>query len=167
MSRARSVRGAGRVVALSALLAMLGATSGCGADHDPVPPLSTLLPSSEEPVMTAPQNDRPTRSSSRMRAPEVPAVVHQGIRYEQLRAPSSEGLPPGGYVVATSTADGKRLWVARVYDIVIDPSRETDVQIVFFRSMVLSDAGDTLLVEDEKSRRYEVRLQDGSVHVLR
>lgn len=113
--------------------------------------------------MTA--NDRPTRSSSRMRAPEVPAIEHGGVRYEQLRAPSAEGLPPGGYVTATEIASGKRLWITRVYETAVNPNREVDVQMVFFRSMALSDAGDQLEISDEKSRTYLIELKDGTVRV--
>lgn len=111
------------------------------------------------------QDDRPTRSSSRVRAPEVAPVLHGGIRYEQLKAPSAEGLAPGGYLVATEVSGGKRLWTAKLYDIPIDPNREADVQIVFFRSLAL--VGKTLVVEDEKSRRYEVSLEDGAVRKVR
>lgn len=125
----------------------------------------TLNPTTppKEPMMTTSEDDRPTRSSSRIRAPELAPVIHAGVRYEQLKAASSEGLPPGGYVVATEMASGKRLWTAKVYETVVDPNRETDVQMVHLRSLTLSPGGDYLLLEDEKSRRYRIGLQDGAV----
>ncbi len=113
--------------------------------------------------MTTSEDDRTTRSSSRIRAPEVAPVIHAGVRYEQLKAASSEGRPPGGFVVATEMASGKRLWTAKMYETIVDPKRETDVQIVYLRSLTLSPGGDFLLVEDEKSRRYRIGLQDGAV----
>lgn len=111
--------------------------------------------------------DRPTRSSSRIRAPVVPAVVRDGVRYEQLMAPSSEGLPSGGYLVATEVASGQRRWIARVYETPIDPHREADVQRVFFRSLKLNQDGTALQVEDERSRRFSVSTADGKVTTAR
>lgn len=113
--------------------------------------------------MTDASDDRPTRSSSRIRAPEIVPITHQGIRYEQLKSPSAEGLSPGGYVTATDMATGKRLWLAKVYETTIDPNRETDVQIVFFKSLALNREGDAVLIEDEKSRKYVVGLKDGKL----
>lgn len=133
--------------------AVIGSTVACSAE--PPPPIL------KDPAMTA--NDRPTRSSSRMRAPEVPAIEHEGVRYEQLRAPSAEGLSPGGYVTATEIASGKRLWITRVYEITIDPNREADVQMVFFRSMAISNDGNQLEITDERSRGYSIELKDGKV----
>jgi len=60
----------------------------------------------------------------------------------QIKAPSSEGLPPAGYVIATDIASGKRMWTAKVYETTIDPNREMDVQLVFFRSLALGANGD-------------------------
>lgn len=106
-------------------------------------------------------HERPPRSSSRMRPPEVPAIERAGVRYEQLRAPSSEGLSPGGYVMATEISSGKRLWLTRLYETSLDPHRETDVQIVFLRNMTLSESGDSLQVVDEKGRSYTLGVSDG------
>ncbi len=113
--------------------------------------------------MTTPPDGPPTRSSSRIRAPEVAPVVHDGIRYEQLKAPSSEGLAPGGYVTATAVASGERLWLATLYETTLDPNKETDVQIVFLRSLRLSSDGLSLLAEDEKGRKYEISTRSGDV----
>lgn len=133
--------------------------------NQPVPfaPSVFSTESHEVLIMTDASDGRPIRSSSRIRAPEVAPVVHQGIRYEQIKAPSSKGLPPGGYVSATEVATGKRVWLAKVYDTALDSNRETDVQIVFFKSLVLNQGGDALLIEDEKQRKYRVSLADGAV----
>lgn len=109
----------------------------------------------------------PELTTSRMRAPHVPPIEHAGVRYAQLQAPSSEGLPPGGYVVATEIASGKRLWIAQVFETRIDPNREADLQRVFFRSMVLSRSLDALEIEDEHGARYRIVLADGAVWAVR
>lgn len=100
----------------------------------------------------------PSRSSSRIRAPEVAPVVHGGIRYEPLKAPSSEGLSPGIYLVATELGSGKRLWTTRLWETPIDPNRERDVQNVFLRSLKLDAAAGILDAEDERGRTARVSL---------
>lgn len=107
----------------------------------------------------------PPRRASRGRPPTVPPIVHEGVRYEQMMNPTLEELPPGGYLKATDVASGQTLWKARVYETILDPTRETDVQIVFFRSMGLGK-GDTLLVENERGRKFEVALADGAARPL-
>lgn len=148
------------MLGLAALMILYACTNDGAGEPQPVNP---NISSKEYTMSPTADDDRPTRSSSRIRAPEVAAVVHAGVRYEQLKAPSSEGLPPGGYVIATDVASGKRVWTAKVYETAIDPNRETDVQIVFFRSLALSTTGDSLLVEDEKGRKYSVSVRDGAV----
>lgn len=115
----------------------------------------------QENIMTT--EEQPVRSSSRIAAPKVGPITYNGVRYEQLTAPSSEGLPPGGYVVATEIASGTRLKIIKVYDTVIDPNRESDVQNVFFKKMELDERGDALLIEDEKRRKYRIDLKSGEV----
>lgn len=119
---------------------------------------------SKEPEMNSPSDGRPTVSASRGRAPLVPPVVHKGVRYEQLRSASGEGLPPGGYVVATDVESGKRLWVSRVYESTVNPNIEADVQNTFFKSMRLDAKDAVLVIEDEKGRTYRVGVADGKLH---
>jgi hypothetical protein len=103
-------------------------------------------------------------SASRGRPPAVSPVVHDGVRYEQVKNLTAEGLPPGGYVVATEVDSGKRLWLSRLYESKVDPNIEPDVQWTFFKSMRLDAGEDALIVEDEKGRTYRVDLADGRVH---
>ena len=149
MCAANSIHRLRSITLLSALT--ICSTLACNA--------GPTAPDSKEASMSI--NERPPRSSSRMRSPEVPAIERAGIRYEQLRAPSSEGLAPGGYVTATEISSGKRLWLTRLYEIQLDPHRETDVQIVFLRSMTVSESGDSLQIVDEKGRAYILGMRDG------
>jgi hypothetical protein len=112
--------------------------------------------------MTTP-TDRPTRSSSRVRAPQVTPVEHGGVRYEPVLAASSEGLAPGIYVKATETATGKRIWTACLHATAYDANREKDVQNVFLRSLVLDNGGASLAAEDERGRRWHIDLASGAV----
>lgn len=87
-------------------------------------------------------------------------VVHGGVRYEQLKNLSAEGLPPGGYVGATDVRSGKRLWVKRLYASPVDTRIETDVQWTFFRNMSIDAVRGLLVVEDERGRIHRVGLAD-------
>lgn len=100
----------------------------------------------------------PPRRMSRTRPPEVPPLVHAGVRYEQVMVPSREGLPHGGYVVATEVATGTRKWIRKVYDIALDPTRELDVQFYYFKTLSLERGGRALLVEDERGGRHRLEL---------
>lgn len=114
--------------------------------------------------MNSPSDGRPTVSASRGRAPLVPPVILKGVRYEQLKSASAEGLPLGGYVVATDVESGKRLWISRLYESPANPNIEADVQNTFFKSMRLDAKDGVLVIEDEKGRTYRVDVADGKVH---
>lgn len=113
--------------------------------------------------MSSPFNGPPSLSASRGPPPKVAPVVHAGVRYAQLIGALVEGLAPGGYVVATEVESGKQLWISRLYETRIDPNLETDVQVIFFKSMRLDAEHGVLAVEDERGRKYRVDLADGEV----
>lgn len=75
-----------------------------------------------------------------------------------------QGLPLGGYVVATDVESGKRLWISRLYESPANPNIEADVQNTFFKSMRLDAKDGVLVIEDEKGRTYRVDVADGKVH---
>jgi hypothetical protein len=59
-------------------------------------------------------------------------------------------------VVASDLKSGKKLWDLVVFQTKIDPYMEEDVQWVFITSLKFD--GDSLIVQDEKSRCYRVNL---------
>jgi len=89
------------------------------------------------------------------------------VRYEPLPAASSEGLPLGIYVTATDVKSGQRLWATRVWETVIDPDRETDVQNFFIRALTLDAVAGLLRVEDEKGRTAQVDIKGGKLHTTK
>lgn len=159
---------------LAALTALAGAASAVptAAPATPVPPSAApadpaVHPNpAEERTMTTPA-DRPPRSSSRIRAPQVAPLERSGVRYEPVSAASSEGLAPGIYVKATETATGKRLWTACLHTTVYDPNREKDVQNVFLRALAFDSGVSTLTAEDERGRRWRIELASGAVTELK
>ncbi|WP_345533503.1 hypothetical protein [Viridibacterium curvum] len=96
------------------------------------------------------------KSGSRIPAPQVEAVEHAGVRYEQIKNGLVAGLDQmGGYLAAHDAATGARLWVLKVYDNTRVPGKEGDVQDVFFKSMVLQPDG-KLRIENERGLRFIV-----------
>ncbi len=149
------------LLALSISLAAMASAPDCCRQG-----LETGMNTVEEQAMPS-TSDGPSRSSSRTRPPEVEPISHRGVRYEQLRGAAAQGYEPHhGYLVATDEASGQRLWVSKVYAVEIDPNRETDVQVVFFRHMELDPDNQRLLIENERGRRFSVDLRDGSAMPL-
>jgi hypothetical protein len=114
--------------------------------------------------MDRPYESTPQPRASRGRPAAVPPVIHEGVRYERLEQPAPEGLPPGGYVVATKVDSAERLWITCLYRSRTDPHIEADVQWTSIKSMRLDAALKTLVIEDGKGRLYRVDLSDGRVH---
>lgn len=97
-----------------------------------------------------------TRSGSRIPAPIVPPVVHEGVRYAQITNGLIAGFDQmGGYLAAYAESGSEPLWTLRVYDNRRDPEREGDVQDVFFRSMTLREDG-RLRIENERGATFLV-----------
>jgi len=108
--------------------------------------------------------------ASRSAPPEVPPVVHDGVRYEQyedLHLPDID--PDSRYVVALDDATNAVLWTARIYrlePIEHVPGLEQDVQKVFFASMKLSGDGKQLLIVDEMERQFALDIATHSVRQI-
>ena len=98
----------------------------------------------------------------RVAPPKVAPVTVDGLRIEAIHWGRSRGLGQnGGYIVAFDPKTGQELWTLKVYDIVYDPKMEEDVQDVFIEKM--KAGGGTLLITDEKGRRYRVDVKARSV----
>jgi len=98
--------------------------------------------------------------------PSVPAVVHNGVRFEQnLDATESEFGQVGGIVSAFDATSNALLWSLVVYDNKRRPDLEGDVQDVYFTSMAFDAAGQ-LLIENERGERYAVDVEQRKVSQL-
>lgn len=101
---------------------------------------------------------------SRSIPPQVSAIVHQGVRYEQVMNGIRQGLPHrNGYLSATDVASGLRLWTVQVYEIQYDAALEKDVQDVYFKQMALTPDQNQLLIENEAGKRFLVNLLSQAV----
>ncbi|AEF99298.1 hypothetical protein Metme_0860 [Methylomonas methanica MC09] len=97
-----------------------------------------------------------TKSGSRIPAPIVAPIIHNGVRYEQVPNGLLAGFEQmGGYLVAIDEATGSTLWTLKVYDNQRNPEKEGDVQDVFFKSMALQADG-SLLIENERGKKFIV-----------
>ena len=102
------------------------------------------------------------------RLPPTPVtpIPHCGVIYLAppfIRDRSGKPLQRGGYIEAHDSKTGKLLWRVRIYKTQYDPRLETDMQDVFITRLSLED--DTLIVSDEKSRRFRLDLE--TRHVTR
>ena len=96
------------------------------------------------------------------RLPPIPvtAIPHCGVIYSAppfIRDRSGKPLQRGGYIEAHDARTGKLLWRVRIYKTQYDHLLETDVQDVFITRLSLED--DTLIVSDEKNRKFRLDLK--------
>lgn len=100
--------------------------------------------------------------SAKRRVPVVKPVTHEGIRYETLRRAREHGFAQaGGVITATNVASGAQLWTRQLYETAFDPDEERDVQEIYITTLKLDLKTSTLLVTDERKRRWRVDLADG------
>lgn len=106
-------------------------------------------------------------NKERSDAPVAVALVHQGVRYESVIWGRASGLGQnGGFVRAVDAASGSVLWLHRVFAIAYDPDMEQDKQDRFITRLAISERGDSLLIGDERGRRYVLDLRTHQVSVL-
>ncbi len=90
--------------------------------------------------------------------PVVPAIVREGIRYEQGDAERDQGLPQAsGMLVVSDDLSGKRLWTLAVYNAGVDAKATPDARSVFFKTMTFAPDGRLRIVnEDDKAFLVDV-----------
>ena len=89
----------------------------------------------------------------------VDPVVIGAVRFEAPPDGKAKGLGQnGGFVVAHDAATGAELWTAKVYAITYKADMEGDKQDVFIIEMKPSPDGRSLLVSDDRGRRWKIDL---------
>jgi len=102
--------------------------------------------------------------SSKRRAPTAKPVVHQGIRYEQLRGARARGFEQnGGVIAAIEVKGGKELWTLQVYKTEYDQHEERDAQDVYIEEMRIDAKANALILRDERGRSFSINLKDRSI----
>lgn len=105
--------------------------------------------------------------SAKRRAPAAKPVVHQGIRYEQLRRPQEHGFSQGGGVIgAFNESTREKVWAVQLYETTFDPKEERDAQEVYVSELKIDAKDKALIAVDERKRRWRIQLDDGSVTQL-
>jgi hypothetical protein len=93
-----------------------------------------------------------TAASAKRIAPKPePPIIRDGVLYS---APNDNGRIE--YVSASDAKTKKKLWDIKIYESIIDPNLEEDVQWVFITDLRL--AGHFLLVKDERFRCYRINI---------
>lgn len=104
-------------------------------------------------------NKKQPPGASRPAPPAVAAIEHEGIRYEQdMEALKHGGDQLGGYLVAVDPANGKRLWMLKVYLVQAPSSPAVPRFGRYFKHMRLLPGGQQIEVENEVGGVYRVDL---------
>lgn len=103
-------------------------------------------------------------SGSRIGPPQLPPVIFEGKRYEQIYEGHLEGLEQRtGLLAVYDNATNDRLATVTVYEVQRIEMLEDDVQDVFFVKMELNADARQLEIENERGKRFTVSLDDLSV----
>ena len=106
----------------------------------------------------------PIGGSSQASPPDVPAIVHAGVRYEQDRERQRRAdAQRGGWLLAFDAATGARLWGVQVYANPYDAQSPVGSPSRWFASMRLSADGARIEIEDTVGARFEVDLRTSAV----
>ena len=100
-------------------------------------------------------------SGDRNPPPDVPPVVHKGVRYEQDMAGGSDGRGVNsGTLVAYDNKTGKRLWELQVHTVIDHSAAGVETQGRYFGSMVVVRGRQEpeLLIVDEIGVCYSIDL---------
>ena len=103
-----------------------------------------------------------TFSSSQAPSPDVPPIIHDGVRYEQVN--DTTGIDtdsPFGWMRATRIADGEVLWTRQIYTKETENPFGKSLAYVYFESMSLDAEAGFILVTNEDSERFRVDISTG------
>ena len=99
--------------------------------------------------------------------PVVPPVFYKGIRYEQdLDSAQHGGDPLSGYLMATDTTNGARLWILKIYQVAPQNIPGLPTFNRYFKRLSLVPDRDALAIEDEAGTRYLVDLNRRAVTIV-
>jgi len=111
--------------------------------------------------------EKGTRKMSRIGMPELPAIVFENRKYDEIRNGGTLGLRQRtGYVSVIDTEKVELLFLIKIYDVVFDPDIEADVQDVFFTRMELDAAARRIVIENERGGRFALDLDSLEVSPL-
>lgn len=101
---------------------------------------------------------------SRVGQPRMKPIVFEGRRYEQIMNGQVSGLAQRTGLMAIFEAESKtRLAVIKIYDEERDARVEADVQDVFFTRFELLPEQRSLLIENERHKRFLFNIDSQTV----
>ena len=106
--------------------------------------------------------------AKRMAPPTVKPVVVNGVKYELIKwGYKMKMRQNGGILKATNIKTKEVLWTKLIYKTQYTKGRETDLQDVFVKKLVLSDDQKSLIATDERNQSYQVDLKTGEAQPLK
>ncbi len=103
-------------------------------------------------------SDAPT--SSRPPPPEVEAIVHDGVRYEEDKVSAEDNDQNGGYLAAFDAETGEKLWRLKVYEVTDYSDDGIDNIGLHFASMRLWAEQGQIEIVNESGSRYRFNLAE-------
>ncbi|WP_338848057.1 hypothetical protein V8J88_04485 [Massilia sp. W12] len=106
--------------------------------------------------------------SAKRTAPKpVAPLLHQGIRYETTFDGTELGFKQkAGVLIAYDAQTNEKLWGLVVYQTIINEKFERDVQDCHITSIALAEDGQSLIISNERRKRFALKLADQSVSEL-
>lgn len=95
--------------------------------------------------------------AERMPPKNVRPMIYKGIKF------IAPGMGKMGYVEARDTETNKKVWEKKVYNVIINPMLEEDVQWIFISSLSIEDG--KLVVVNERGRKYNIDIPKNILEV--
>lgn len=141
---------------------MLGYSTLCLAQACSMPP--TI----KHPANSADKENNMVAFSVKRKAPqEVAPLFHKGIRYETTFNGREFGFDQeGGVLVATDEKNEQQLWVTLVYKTELNEKFERDAQICHITRIELGENDNSLIISNERHKRFSLNLTDRQATAL-
>lgn len=153
---------AARIASGALFITAFTTTPGCSKPESG-PDISPTVAKQETSPANAEVQD-PVPAKKRAAPPKVRPIEYAGVRYLELRGGRGRGLEQsGGYIVAQDMANGKELWIAKIYDSAGDGTMEDDKTDVYIVKIELDRRQQRLLITNEHNERYALSLRDHTV----
>ncbi|PWI34094.1 hypothetical protein DI392_07840 [Vibrio albus] len=111
-----------------------------------------------------PSDSIPQPNVSRKAPPDISPVTSGDTRYEQVINAELLGKDQRtGFLAAYDKQTDERLWILKIYDTQQIENLESDVQDVFFKSMILLPDGNNISITNERNETYLVELKTKKV----
>jgi hypothetical protein len=125
-------------------------------------------PTIKHPANSADKEKNMVAFNVKRKAPkEVEPLSHNGIRYETTFNGREFGFEQEeGVLIAIDEKNEQQLWVTLVYKIEINEKFERDAQICHITKIEFGENDNSLIISNERHKRFSLNLSDRQVTAL-